>query len=78
MKINYDVNTYEVKTNRAKYLVTLKRVGNTPAGCQKFYATVTNLNDFNNTFTCTVKGHYLGEAGEAAEIIRQYEEKVNA
>ena len=78
MKINYDVNTYEVKTGRANYLVTLKRAGNTPAGCPKFYATVTNLNDFNNTFTCTFKGHYLGEAGEAAEVIRQYEESIQA
>lgn len=75
-------STYEVITARARYAVVLERGKNTNAGTPKFKAQIITLEVFGEyqqpgyffTVAYSFKGHYLNEAGEAAEVVRQHEE----
>ena len=77
-------STYEVITDRARYAVTLERLKNSPEGCPRYKAAIITLeihgeqppSDCFYTVAYTFKGHYMNEAGEAREIVRQHEETI--
>lgn len=77
-------STYEVITDRARYAVTLEGLKNTASGNRRYKANIITLEvkgetvkgtDFY-TVAYTFTGHCLGEAGEAAEVVRQHEELI--
>lgn len=77
-------NTYEVKTDRARYAVTLERLGNTTAGCPRFKATIIVIEVFGEekpfgsfySVGYTFKGHYSRDIDECRFIVEAYEESL--
>ena len=77
-------STYEVITSRARYAVTLERIKNSPEGCPRYHANIITLHYYTEapatgsfyTVAYNFKGHYMNEAGEAAEVVRQHEQLI--
>lgn len=84
MKRLANPTTYEVTTDRARYAVTIERRNNDRNGCPQYRANIITLHYFGEepatgcfyTVAYNFKGHYLNEAGEAAEVVRQHEELI--
>lgn len=75
-KGNFESN-YRVTTDKAHYIVTLKRLKNTVAGNPRFEARVLNMDYFSGTFAYSrvyrFTGHYMSEYDEARWIAEYYE-----
>lgn len=77
-------STYEVITDRARYAVTLEGMKNDANGNRRYKANIITLHYFGEepatgtfyTVCYTFTGHYMNEAGEAAEAVRQHEELI--
>lgn len=84
MKRLANPTTYEVTTDRARYAVTMERRNNDRNGNPQYRANIITLQHFSEatatgtfyTVAYNFKGHYLNEAGEAAEVVRQHEELI--
>lgn len=77
---NTNRNTYEVKTQRGRYAVTLERIRNNANGNTRFSANIIVLSvgdevntGYFYTVNYTFSGHYSGDEAEAAFIVNRYE-----
>ena len=79
VKRQYQIDAFQISTEKGNYIVTLEYLKNDTNGTPRYKAVIIfpeqNENSFYNA-VYTFSGHYLGRFAEAKWIVEYYEKEI--